>query len=211
MNGRPEASRRVRRSSAVSPARLAATGGAASTIAVATARPNEAMPARSTSSSLRRCLNRASSRHRNRGCSLSSSNEPGSRPSRRATPNLSSARADGEASASELHHRGHAASIAGSESPRSFSRDRSWAALSMFDPLDVSPIPATAFVTPRSAPRVLLHDARNRPRYHAQRQRRPRGHRRQLPAVVECICIAGGTPSPFASASGEALGRPSPD
>ncbi len=90
---------------------------------------NEVIPARSTSLSPLRCLNRPSSRQMNRG-SASSKRDRGSSPSFRAREKRSSTFAEGDISASSLHHVGHAASIAGSASPKFFSRRLSCFAVS---------------------------------------------------------------------------------
>lgn len=203
-NGRPELSTRARRSAASLPVRSNVGGVTTEANAVATARPNEAMPACSTSSSLTRCLNRASSRQRKRGSSLWESSELGSSPSRRAMPKRSSARADGDPSASSLHQRGHAASIAGSARPRCFSWARSCAALSMIPPR-FPPDRARAGRTRRSARQVLLHDVPNRPRSAATPRRGASAHRRPGGTQPECNCIAGGTRALSVAARDEVL------
>lgn len=77
--------------------------------------PNELSAARSNSFSPVRCLYFAS-RHTNLGMSLSV-NDRGSKPSFRASENLSSVFAEAEVVASSLHHVGHAALSANSLNP----------------------------------------------------------------------------------------------
>ena len=83
--------------------------------------PKELMAISSVSLSPAKCLNRVSSCQTNLGPSLDASSERGSRPSFRAKENRNSVTADGDASASSLHHVGQAAFIAGSLSPIAFS------------------------------------------------------------------------------------------
>ena len=208
--GRPEASSRARSSPAPRPVRSNWGGPTAEANAVATARPKEAIPACSRSFSLARCLKRASSRQRKRGSSSSPSSEPGSSPSLRATPKRSSARAEGDASASSLHQRGHAASIARSARPRFLRWARSCAALSMVAPRYL-PGRARAGWRPRSARRVLLHVAPNRPTSGAPRRAGAPVRRRLGRSVPECNCIAAGRPCPSVAAGGVGPARLWPD
>lgn len=92
--------------------------------------PNEVIPDRSNSVSPLRCLNLAASLQTNLGAP-SSRRECGSRPSFRDSENRSSAFADCEPSASSLHHRGQAALIAGSLSPKVLRRCLNCVALSV--------------------------------------------------------------------------------
>jgi hypothetical protein len=155
-------------------------------------------------------LKRASSRQRKRGSSSSASNEPGSSPSLRATPKRSSARADSEASASSLHQRGHAASIAVSAMPRSFSRVRSCAALSMVVPRCLLG-QARDGRRRRSVRRVLLHVARNRPTSGALPRSGWPGRRSLGQSPPEYNCIAGGRPHLSAAVDGAGFAKPLPD
>jgi len=90
----------------------------------ANATPNEAKAAFCSPDSAAPCLNFAS-RQTNRGSASSLKRDDGSKPSFRASENLNSARAEGDTSASCVHHRGQAASSAKSLNPILTRRERS--------------------------------------------------------------------------------------